>query len=651
MKQNIPIKYLEYSEFLKQIDTISPSELQNQIKIFEQKCKIMRKEVNENYQLVFKFFELGKYTFDKIISNNTKISDIIKVNAPSKMLPFKITPKLKIKIMNYHEYYAGYSITNYILTLLKKLDSSRIKIKNHGIYKIPKGEQQTIEALDKLREEYNIFYFHGYTIPFCKYKSILRFDFFCILIIDDNMYQFIIEYDEKHHFIKKGSKTSSKQTKIIPDYYGYHKRDILKQYYAKQLNINFLRIKLNANVENKITNFIKSMIKSEKYLISNKIKPQTKYLKDFDTSGLKYFNAEYERMYKINHKEDVKKYKPSELILIANRTTNELKIEIEKQFREIYCESELGKYTFNKFSNNILTLDDLCSKELEPFNIKPFKINGQLIKKIIEYNDSYTILSNKIELLRQLNQENAPKFYMGEDIVINALNELKKKYSIFYFYKYEIPICKDIEFNFFVIIIHNNKLYQFVIELERFSKTHYSLQYVEYHKMSVMKDYFLYQMNLHLLRILTHQFETINKLITNFIKKILKATTYLIINKTVPERKYLEDIENYYYYYDDDNEKFFCDNNDDELKNCIGDERLCTKLICNKCVNEILSYFYACYDATQARIYGGNILDSNKPKKTLLKKNVKYSSDSDNSESDSDEEHKPKKNPKHKKCY
>ncbi|XWV26654.1 hypothetical protein QJ857_gp0406 [Tupanvirus soda lake] len=102
------------------------------------------------------------------------------------------------------------------------------------------------------------------------------------------------------------------------------------------------------------------------------------------------------------------------------------------------------------------------------------------------------------------------------------------------------PKCKNIcvlEYDFYCILIHKNKLIQFVIEYD--GNFHYVqsnfVNFEEYHKRDVIKQYYLHEMNVHLLRLIG-RFNT--DMIECFIDKLLDCQYYVAINKIKPIKKY-----------------------------------------------------------------------------------------------------------------
>jgi len=103
-----------------------------------------------------------------------------------------------------------------------------------------KGERMISNVLDK----YNIQYLRQYTFPDCKYKYILRFDFYL------PKYNCLIEFDGAQHFIKSVKKWKKVNYNLIRE------RDQIKNEYCRHNDIKLLRIPYN------MINMIESLIQT-----------------------------------------------------------------------------------------------------------------------------------------------------------------------------------------------------------------------------------------------------------------------------------------------------------------------------------------------------------------------------------------------------
>ena len=109
----------------------------------------------------------------------------------------------------------------------------------------------------------------------------MEYDFYCILLFNGYIYQFVIEFDGGFHLNTKCK---------ISDFCIYHKHDILKQYYLFQRSIHLLRLNDKNNNIDQILKFINKIVGSSEYIIVNRIEPIEEYFQDKSVhSGLKKF--------------------------------------------------------------------------------------------------------------------------------------------------------------------------------------------------------------------------------------------------------------------------------------------------------------------------------------------------------------------------
>lgn len=141
-----------------------------------------------------------------------------------------------------------------------------------AIAKSSSGERTVMDNLEVLRDKYydNLFYFYGHEFSFCNNASLnpFEFDFYCVLIHDDNLIQFVIEVDGEQHFEEKFDRSMKDQ----------HISDVFKQFCLSQLNIHLLRISDPDKSYEQIKKFIKIIIDTNKYICVNGIEPDKSIL-------------------------------------------------------------------------------------------------------------------------------------------------------------------------------------------------------------------------------------------------------------------------------------------------------------------------------------------------------------------------------------
>jgi hypothetical protein len=144
------------------------------------------------------------------------------------------------------------------------------------------GEAYVMRILNKLAEKRKLCYFYNYRGFPCRNIYPLEYDFFCILIYDERLVVFNIEYDGDQHY---------HESSIFDNFCLNHKNDILKQYYLTQLNIHLLRLNAQSNIVDDILNFIEIIIYAERYVIMNGLLPiKTLFTDKSAHKGLQIFH-------------------------------------------------------------------------------------------------------------------------------------------------------------------------------------------------------------------------------------------------------------------------------------------------------------------------------------------------------------------------
>jgi hypothetical protein len=196
--------------------------------------------------------------------------------------------------------------------------------------------------------------------------------------------------------------------------------------------------------------------------------------------------------------------------------------------------------------------------------IEQYKYNGRQYNKLISRLS--TIFNNIVanvddvynrqrlsECCGNLFTKSKRSFYSkrpstGENMVIDFLDKMchsyREHYQFYYFYSYRWLFCCDkqpLECDFYCFMISMDQMdrnVQFVIEFD--GEQHFEatgMNCFEYtHVHDIMKQHYLYEMNIHLLRINNgHNMETS---IVSFINRILTSKTYVSVNEIQPIMKY-----------------------------------------------------------------------------------------------------------------
>ena len=210
------------------------------------------------------------YTLTDYINNHTNIKIICPIHGEFLQTPMshlrggscklcnddklRKTKEKFIKDVNIiHNYRYGYLFVNYKNSNTKVI----IECYKHGIFKqtplshlsgsgCPKcNESKGEKEIRRILDENNIKYENQKTFNNCKYKGLLKFDFY---IKDLNL---CIEYDGEQHFEIKENWGGQKEFEKI------QKRDKIKTEYCITNNIRLIRIKYNDNILEKLDFFNK----------------------------------------------------------------------------------------------------------------------------------------------------------------------------------------------------------------------------------------------------------------------------------------------------------------------------------------------------------------------------------------------------------
>lgn len=234
----------------------------------------------------------------KILCDNSKIKtieDLTKIKYKRKtQIKIPCTIKMKRYIKMYEKEHKDLKIKRKELRknkrkykkICEELQIKNINLESKTSLKMYKGEKKIQKVLKKLKTQYDLYYFHNYRLNFCKNKINLEYDYLCMLINNGLILLFVIEYDGEQHY----------GPNKIYDYEETHKRDILKQYYLYNLNINLIRLNKKSEVSKEIKKFIKDMIQKKDYLLKNPIKPNKKICNDkSEHNGIKLFEEHYKK--------------------------------------------------------------------------------------------------------------------------------------------------------------------------------------------------------------------------------------------------------------------------------------------------------------------------------------------------------------------
>ena len=255
------------------------------------------------------------------------------------------------------------------------------------------------------------------------------------------------------------------------------------------------------------------------------------------------------------------------------------------------CRTKMMTYLFRNKLSKIYCLNDLLLESYLDKPSIPIDSDPQLEKLLLEYKLSYDGLTDALVQSRRMikkisdahkiampkaesllgtfatSQKNIlwKKYYdgwirlkyvysasekepsEGESLVMNVLDKIAtdKRWKFYYFYNYRGFVCKNINllsYDFFCILVFKNKLFMFVIEYDGAQHFKNNPKYNnldETHKHDILKQYYLSQLNVHLLRLADDS--DIKYDIDNFMKQIQHTDKYVVVNRMESDTKLFTD--------------------------------------------------------------------------------------------------------------
>lgn len=260
-------------------------------------------------QLILKT-DIASYMFTDPVQEIFSLHDLMYYDKNIQMPNILVNKQIRFVLQNYKRYFDKFAeakndywiyyksyhkLTNELGKSLNKYINERIKrmfkkIKYSKGTKNPStGEKIVLQCLEKIASKYELYYFYKYKWPFIKNKNTLEYDFYCILIHNGYVIQWVIEFDGDQHV--------DDITRF--NFNNIHKHDILKQYYLHQLNIHLLRLNNNSDIGQSIEKFINKILITSKYVVMNEIIPdKKKFIDKSNHNGLIHFYNFYKDAHK-----------------------------------------------------------------------------------------------------------------------------------------------------------------------------------------------------------------------------------------------------------------------------------------------------------------------------------------------------------------
>lgn len=210
--------------------------------------------------------------------------------------------------------------------------------------------------------------------------------------------------------------------------------------------------------------------------------------------------------------------------------------------------TDTNKYTDEIIKNveqKIIKLkseDELC-KEYNKNRLIQMKItNGYLKNEIPKHKILLESTKTKKRYIPKCNKERSTQ----EKKLAISLDKVCKTHTLYYFNGQKFPFCKrhgQLEYDFWCIYIHNNRVIQFVIEYDGIyheKDIHGTLKQVHFN--DILKQYYLEHLNIHLLRIkYDNEPESFEQEIVKFMQQLQKTKKYTVVNKIQLNKALIDD--------------------------------------------------------------------------------------------------------------
>jgi len=249
-------------------------------------------------------------------------------------------------------------------------------------------------------------------------------------------------------------------------------------------------------------------------------------------------------------------------------------------FDELISYPAIKQYMYCYEFYNVISLRDLLDYYdtyfFEKRTVSYIKINLDEYYEFFDLMQTFVVLKNKYEseklscrravkqfgrlcndLIDSKKMKLDKKIVHGDFIsskleikVLDVLNDLMKEYDMVFIYKHRFDFCKflsELEYDFFCLVLCENKIIPFVIEVDgdqHFKKNNF-YDFEVIHTRDIVKQYYLHRLNIHLLRI-NERTKNIEFVIRDFMYRLTTFNYYLMVNPIVPLREYFDGTDEIY---------------------------------------------------------------------------------------------------------
>jgi len=210
--------------------------------------------------------------------------------------------------------------------------------------------------------------------------------------------------------------------------------------------------------------------------------------------------------------------------------------------------------SFSNLHVSVITLDALLDyQSLPQTKIVPVELSlpdiGQIRLKCYDMHHSNNNHFGFVDYKKSYPAKVKPKQQISEKehelgcllSVIRYHNDFElyfKMHQKFNFCKVILPV----EYDFYCVVIRGDKVAQFVIELDHPGHGYFSSQEcIDSHIRDIIKQYYLWQMGIHLLR-LRNDCKNFRLEIEKFVSTVLNSENYVACNPIIAQKEYFYDV-------------------------------------------------------------------------------------------------------------
>lgn len=215
-----------------------------------------------------------------------------------------------------------------------------------------------------------------------------------------------------------------------------------------------------------------------------------------------------------------------------------------------YISCKFHVKTYKKVYDEYLIIRTKYYELMDTYNKtknKVLNITNKIIKGVADLIKRDKLISVRNECFKmETFKGTIRKISTGEKQVRKVLDLIAIDYEFYYFPAHKWKFCKNqqmLEFDFYCVLFFKEVVYHWVIEFDGIQHYDQSSYYAsrENHVRDIIKQYYLAELNVHLLRLKNKKLDVIHEEINNFINIVINSKTYVAINPIIPIMEYFED--------------------------------------------------------------------------------------------------------------